>query len=59
MSRILTILRRASDERGVTTTEYAVMLVLVAIAVAAFGSGISDSVTGVFDQLITALTPGP
>ena len=45
--------RRA--EKGVTTVEYAVMLVLVAIAVAAFGSGLSGAVTGVFSQIITAL----
>jgi Flp pilus assembly pilin Flp len=43
------------NEKGVTTVEYAVMLVLVAIAVAAFGDGISGSVTGVFDQIVTAL----
>ena len=43
------------DEEGPTTVEYAVMLVLVALAVAAFGTGISDSVTGVFDRVVTAL----
>lgn len=43
------------NEKGVTTVEYAVMLVLVAIAVIAFGSGLSGAVTGVFQQLVNAL----
>jgi Flp pilus assembly pilin Flp len=42
-------------ERGVTTVEYAVMLVLVAIAVLAFGKGIANSVTGVFATLASSL----
>jgi Flp pilus assembly pilin Flp len=42
-------------ERGVTTVEYAVMLVLVAIAVLAFGKGIANSVTGVFSTLASSL----
>jgi len=42
-------------QAGVTTVEYAVMLVLVAIAVLAFGSGIAGSVTGVFSNLISSL----
>ena len=42
-------------EKGVTTVEYAVMLVLVAIAVLNFGTGIAGSVTGVFSTLITKL----
>lgn len=46
---------RRSGESGVTAVEYAVMLVLVAIAVAAFGSGIANAVTGVFNQLIGLL----
>ncbi len=45
------------DEEGPTTVEYAVMLVLVALVVAAFGNGISGSVTGVFDRTIAALAP--
>ncbi len=44
-----------NDERGVTTVEYAVMLVLIAIAVAAFGLGLSGSVTSVFSRMISAL----
>ena len=43
------------DERGVTTVEYAIMLVLIAIAVAAFGLGLSGSVTSVFSRMISAL----
>jgi Flp pilus assembly pilin Flp len=42
-------------EKGVTTVEYAVMLVLVAIAVLAFGKGIANSVTGVFSTLASSL----
>jgi Flp pilus assembly pilin Flp len=42
-------------EKGVTTVEYAVMLVLIAIAVLAFGAGLAGSVTGVFTQIINAL----
>jgi Flp pilus assembly pilin Flp len=44
-----------NGERGVTTVEYAVMLVLVALAVAAFGAGLSGSVTGVFQNVINFL----
>lgn len=43
------------NQKGVTTVEYAVMLVLVAIAVLAFGAGIANSVTGVFSTLASAL----
>ena len=43
------------NEKGVTTVEYAVMLVLVAIAVISFGSGIAGSVMGVFTKIINAL----
>ena len=44
-----------TSEKGVTTVEYAVMLVLVAIAVLATGTGIAGSVTGVFSRLATSL----
>jgi Flp pilus assembly pilin Flp len=46
---------KRKQEKGVTTVEYAVMLVLVAIAVLAFGAGLSGSVTGVFSTLIAGL----
>jgi Flp pilus assembly pilin Flp len=42
-------------QKGVTTVEYAVMLVLVAIAVLAFGTGIAQSVTGVFSRIASSL----
>jgi Flp pilus assembly pilin Flp len=51
---IVTALKK-KDEKGVTTVEYAVMLVLVAIAVLAFGKGIANSVTGVFSTLASSL----
>lgn len=54
--RLNRIARRANDERGVTTVEYAIMLFLISIAVAGFGAGMSDSVTGIFQQVITALS---
>ena len=47
--------KRKRKQRGVTTVEYAVMLVLVAIAVLAFGKGISNSVTTVFSNLASSL----
>ena len=54
-----TLIETTNDERkqqkGVTTVEYAVMLVLVAIAVLNFGTGIAGSVTGVFSTLVAAL----
>jgi Flp pilus assembly pilin Flp len=46
---------KQKDQKGVTTVEYAVMLVLVAIAVLAFGKGIANSVTSVFSTLASAL----
>jgi|SoiMethySBSTD1v2_1073268.scaffolds.fasta_scaffold111715_6 Flp pilus assembly pilin Flp len=50
-----TALSEKHRQKGVTTVEYAVMLVLVAIAVLAFGSGIASSVTGVFSRLASSL----
>ena len=43
------------NESGVTTLEYAIMLVLICLAVAAFGSGLAGSVTVVFSRLIVVL----
>ena len=43
------------NQKGVTTVEYAVMLVLVAIAVLATGTGIAGSVTDVFSRLASSL----
>ena len=42
-------------QKGVTTVEYAVMLVMVALAVIALGTGIGGAVTGVFNNLMTQL----
>ena len=44
------------SEDGPTAVEYAVMLVLIAIAVAAFGLGLSGSVTSVFSRMISSLS---
>jgi Flp pilus assembly pilin Flp len=43
------------EESGQTTIEYALMLVLVALAVAAASPGISQAVTGVFSKVAGAL----
>jgi Flp pilus assembly pilin Flp len=59
METKVTVIEAANDkrkqEKGVTTVEYAVMLVLVAIAVLGFGAGLSGSVTGVFNTIVTNL----
>ena len=58
VSNQLTTLARMiknKKQKGVTTVEYAVMLVLVAIAVLAFGKGIANTVTGVFSTLADKL----
>ena len=46
------LMRVRDDESGVTTVEYAIMLVLIALSVAAFGAGLSGAVTNVFSRLI-------
>jgi Flp pilus assembly pilin Flp len=51
----LYLMARGHSEKGVTTVEYAIMLVLVAWAVATFGPSLSNSVTGVFDDMVTEL----
>ena len=51
LSQLLRRLR--NNERGVTTVEYAIMLVLVGIAVATFGLGLSTAVTSVFSRMIS------
>ena len=50
------MIEKKNQDKGVTTVEYAVMLVLVAIGVLALGAGIDDSVTGVFTNIATGLT---
>jgi Flp pilus assembly pilin Flp len=44
------------DEKGVTTVEYGIMLVLVAIAVASATPGLANAVITVFTDMTTALT---
>ena len=46
---------REDVESGVTTVEYAIMLLLIALAVASFGTGLSGSVSGVFSRLVSVL----
>ena len=46
---------KRKDEKGVTTVEYAVMLVLIAIAVMGSNPGIASAVTNVFRNMATAL----
>ena len=53
--RTVSRIRPGRSEIGVTTMEYAVMLVLIGLAVAAFGIGMSGVVTGVFSQLVKVL----
>ena len=43
-----------NNERGVTTVEYAIMLIIIAISVALFGSGLSGVVNSVFSQMVVA-----
>ncbi len=43
------------DERGVTTVEYAIMLVLVALAVVGAAPGVAGAVTDVFLDMTAAL----
>ncbi len=47
--------RQADEESGVTTVEYAIMLLLVAVSVVTFGSGLNTSVTSVFSRLVSAV----
>jgi len=48
-------MNKKRQQRGVTTVEYAVMLVLVAIAVMAATPGISSAVVGVFSNVTDQL----
>lgn len=52
---LLSNLTKLRSQKGVTTVEYAVMLVLVAIAVMLFGKGIANAVTNVFTNLADGL----
>jgi Flp pilus assembly pilin Flp len=55
-SKSTTVHGKNHRQKGVTTVEYAVMLVLVAIAVLAFGAGIAGSVTNVFSTMVSSLS---
>jgi Flp pilus assembly pilin Flp len=48
--------RLDSDDQGVTTVEYAIMLALVAVAVALSTPGISTAVVSVFNEAATAMS---
>jgi Flp pilus assembly pilin Flp len=50
-------IRGYGDEKGVTTVEYAIMLALVALDVAAATPGLSDAVITVFTDTTDAMTP--
>ena len=55
LNQVAATKKTKKEQKGVTTVEYAVMLVLVAIAVLAFGAGIANSVTDVFSRLASSL----
>jgi Flp pilus assembly pilin Flp len=46
------------NEKGITTVEYAVMIVLVAIAIMAAGSKLSSAVLATLDKAATQLSSG-
>ena len=47
--------RKRGAESGVTTIEYAVMLIVVSVAVSAFGLGLGGSVNSVFSGMVLSL----
>jgi Flp pilus assembly pilin Flp len=49
------IQRANAKPKGASTTEYAVMLVLVAIAMLVFGPTLSSAVTGAFSTITSSL----
>ncbi len=51
-------IREYGDEKGVTTVEYAIMLALVALAVAAATPGLSDAVVAVFEATTDEMNLG-
>ena len=50
------MINKLKDNKGVTTVEYAVMLVLIAIAVMSASPNISSAVLNVFATISTKLT---
>lgn len=55
MNRIKRALRTASD-RGATATEYALLVVFIAIAIVAGVTIFGQSLSGIFGQLASTLT---
>lgn len=49
----------AKDTEGASAIEYALVVGLVALVIAAFGNGIGTQVTAVLTAIQTALTPTP
>ena len=47
---------RKDDETGVTVVEYAIILMVIALAVAGFGLGFRGSVVLIFSRLVSALS---
>ena len=56
LTNLVTLPVKNLNEKGVTTVEYAVMLILVALAVVAFGSQLSTAIVAVFSRVIAALS---
>jgi Flp pilus assembly pilin Flp len=48
---------KRSREQGTTSVEYAIMLVLITLAVAAFGSGFGV-INGTFSRVVSILSSG-
>ncbi|WLH36325.1 Flp family type IVb pilin [Pseudomonas sp. FP2196] len=47
----------AKDTEGASAIEYALVVGLVALVIAAFGNGIGTQVTSILEAIETALTP--
>jgi pilus assembly protein Flp/PilA len=47
------------DEEGASAIEYALIAAMVAIALVAFVPTINAAVTGIFQDILDALTPAP
>jgi Flp pilus assembly pilin Flp len=47
--------KKRKGQKGVTTVEYAIMLVLIALVVATFGKSIGTEIKNVFQDTVTEL----
>lgn len=47
------------DEEGATAIEYALIAGIIAIGILASLGEVRDAITGLFDRIVTALTPTP